>query len=119
MKALLMPLRHVVILAVGLLLAAAPLAPARAQAPPEASICRKAAMSALEAEPGLSPLKDVQLDLDSLTVAKAKTDIQGIKVTSVLIGQATIRRESSDELHTFLCLLGEDDKVLLTFFTKR
>ncbi|MFC7397656.1 hypothetical protein ACFQU1_10670 [Chelatococcus sp. GCM10030263] len=103
----------------GLLLVAFAAAPAEAQEPPESAICRKAAIATLKAETDHSPLKDVKLDLDSLTVAKSKGDIEGIKVTTVLIGQATIQRESSDEPHTFLCLLGENDKVLLTFFTKR
>jgi len=114
-----MPYPGSVALITGVLLASATIPPARAQEPPEASICRKAAIATLKAEPNVSPLKDVQLDPDSLTVAKAKTDIEGVKVTAVVIGQATIRRESSDEPHTFLCLLGESEKVLLTFFTKR
>jgi hypothetical protein len=94
-------------------------APAEAQEPPEAAVCRKAAITTLKSESDLSPLKDVKLDLDSLTVATSKAEIEGIKVRTVLIGQATIQRESSDEPHTFLCLLGENEKVLLTFFTKR
>jgi hypothetical protein len=114
-----MPYSKAATLIAGFVFAAFAAAPAEAQEPPEAAICRKAAVTTLKTEPDLSPLKDVKLDLDSLTVAKSKADIQGIKVTTVLIGQATIQRESSDEPHTFLCLLGENDKVLLTFFTKR
>ncbi|MBS7697671.1 MULTISPECIES: hypothetical protein [unclassified Chelatococcus] len=93
--------------------------PATAQEPVEAAACRKASIETLKQAGGNSPLKDVKLDLDSLTLAKANAEIGGVKITTVLIGQAAIQREHSDEPHTFLCLLGEKEKVLMTFFTKR
>lgn len=102
----------------GFAVMAAPLA-ALAQEAPEAAACRKASIEALKRVSGNSPLKDVKLDLDSLTIAKADAEIGGAKVTTVIIGQAAIQREQSDESHTFLCLLGEKEKVLMTFFTKR
>ena len=90
-----------------------------AQEPVEAAACRKASIATLKEAPGNSPLKDVKLDLDSLTIAKANAEVGGAKIATVLIGQAAIQRESSDEPHTFLCLLGDNQKVLMTFFTKR
>ncbi|CAH1653649.1 hypothetical protein CHELA1G11_13672 [Hyphomicrobiales bacterium] len=93
--------------------------PAMAQEPAEAAACRKASIETLKQSSGNSPLKDVKLDLDSLTIAKADAEIGGVKVATILIGQAAIQREHSDETHTFLCLLGEKEKVLMTFFTKR
>ena len=92
---------------------------AMAQEPVEAAACRKAAIETLKQSEGNSPLKDVKIDLDSLTIAKANAEIGGAKVATVIIGQAAIQREHSDEPHTFLCLLGEKEKVLMTFFTKR
>lgn len=92
---------------------------AMAQEPVEAAACRKASIETLKQSEGNSPLKDVKIDLDSLTIAKANAEIGGAKVTTVIIGQAAIQREHSDEPHTFLCLLGEREKVLMTFFTKR
>ncbi|WP_291962809.1 hypothetical protein [Chelatococcus sp.] len=93
--------------------------PAMAQEPVEAAACRKASIETLRQVGGNSPLKDVKLDLDSLTIAKANAEVGGVKIHTVLIGQAAIQRENSDEPHTFLCLLGEKEKVLMTFFTKR
>lgn len=92
---------------------------AMAQEPVEAAACRKASIETLKQSEGNSPLKDVKIDLDSLTIAKTKAEIGGTKITTVVIGQAAIQREQSDEPHTFLCLLGEKEKVLMTFFTKR
>ena len=66
---------------------------------PELEACRSTGLIALrERNPSI---KDVSFDIDGMTVAKANTK-----------GKRDTRR-------TFLCLIGEKGKVLLTFFTDK
>ncbi len=102
------------------------LAPAAAQevppksekpATPEIATCKKAALQALQAkEP---EIKDIYIDEDSATVAVSEAKIEAIPVTRIVMAEAYLRTDRSDKPRRFLCLLGEKDKVLLTFFTAR
>mgnify|MGYP001332656534 CR=1 FL=1 len=102
------------------------LAPAAAQevppksekpATPEIATCKKAALEALQAkEP---EIKDIYIDEDSATVAVSEAKIEAIPVTRIVMAEAYLRTDRSDKPRRFLCLLGEKDKVLLTFFTAR
>jgi hypothetical protein len=79
--------------------------------------CRLAGLAALKAD---SPtLKDLILDIDGMVVATAKTSIEGIPVRKVVLGEAYLERKDTGAPQRFLCLIGEKDKVLLTFFTVR
>jgi hypothetical protein len=83
----------------------------------EAEACRMTGLIALKER---SPsVKDVILDLDSLTLAKADTKIEDIKVKAILLGEAYLERDRSEKPHQLVCIIGEKGKVLLTFFTER
>ena len=108
------------------LISAALCAPAVAQevppksekpAPPEIATCKTAALQALHArEP---EIKDIYVDEDGATVAVSEAKIEDIPVTRIIMSEAYLRTDRSDKPRRFLCLLGEKNKVLLTFFTAR
>ena len=86
-------------------------------ATPEIATCKKAALQTLHAkEP---EIKDIYIDEDGATVAVSEAKIEDIPVTRIVMGEAYLRTDRSDKPRRFLCLLGEKDKVLLTFFTAR
>lgn len=83
----------------------------------EVAICKAAALSTLSArEP---EIKDIYVDEDGATIAVAETKIEEIPVTRIIMGEAYLRTDRTDKPRRFLCLLGEKNKVLLTFFTQR
>lgn len=86
-------------------------------ATPEIATCKTAALQALHAkEP---EIKDIYIDEDGTTVAVSESKIEDIPVTRIVMGEAYLRTDRSDKPRRFLCLLGEKNKVLLTFFTAR
>ena len=90
---------------------------ASAQSNPELEACRTTGLLALkERNP---TIKNVSLDLDGMTVAKANTDIEGTPLRTVVIGEAYLEKGKTETRRTFLCLIGEKGKVLLTFFTDK
>jgi hypothetical protein len=83
----------------------------------EAEACRTTGLIALkERSPSIT---DVTLDLDSLTIAKADTKIEDIKIKTIVLGEAYLEKGMSDKPHQLICIIGEKGKVLLTFFTER
>ena len=105
----------------GVVLVAALSAPfgatAVAQSSPEIEACRTTGLLALrERNPAI---KDVSLDLDGMTVAKANTNIEGTPLRTVVIGEAYLEKGKTETRRTFLCLIGEKGKVILTFFTDK
>jgi hypothetical protein len=100
------------------LMSALVLSPAAfAQEEPEAAACRASATATLrETTPDV---KDVILDLDSLTIAKADTKIQDIAIRAFVVGDAYLKTDKSDKPRTMICLIGDNGKALLTFFTQR
>ena len=86
-------------------------------ATPEIATCKTAALQALHAkEP---EIKDIYIDEDGLTIAVAETRVEDTPVTRIIMGEAYLKTDKSDKPRRFLCLLGEKNKVLLTFFTAR
>ena len=84
-------------------------------ATPEIATCKAVALQALHArEP---EIKDIYIDEDGATVAVSETKIEDIPVTRIVMSEAYLRTDRSDKPRRFLCLLGEKNKVLLTFFT--
>ena len=84
---------------------------------PELEACRSTGLIALrEHNPGI---KDVTLDVDGMTVAKANTKIEDTPIKTIVIGDAYLEKGKKDTRRTFLCLIGEKGKVLLTFFTDK
>ncbi len=92
-------------------------APALAQTSPEVEACRATGLIALkERNPAIT---DISLDLDGMTIAKADTRIEDIPIRTVVIGDAYLEKGKTETRRTFLCLIGDKGKVLLTFFTDK
>jgi len=86
-------------------------------ATPEIATCKVTALQTLHArEP---EIKDIYIDEDGATVAVSELKIEGIPVMRIVMAEAYLRTDRSDKPRRFLCLLGENSKVLLTFFTAR
>jgi hypothetical protein len=84
---------------------------------PELETCRSTGLIALrERNPAI---RDVSLDMDSMTVAKANTKVEDTSIRTIIIGDAYLEQGKKDSRRTFLCLIGEKGKVLLTFFTDK
>ena len=84
---------------------------------PELEACRTTGLMALrERNPAI---KDVTLDVDGMTVAKANTKVEDTPIKTIVIGDAYLEKGKNDTRRTFLCLIGEKGKVLLTFFTDK
>jgi hypothetical protein len=92
--------------------------PTSAQVPnPELEACRSTGLIALrERNPSI---KDVSFDVDGMTVAKANTKVEDTPIKTIVIGNAYLEKGKQDTRRTFLCLIGEKGKVLLTFFTDK
>ena len=86
-------------------------------ATPEIATCKKAALETLSAQD--PDIKDVYIDEDGATVSVSESKIETIPVTRIVMSEAYLRTDRSDKPRRFLCLLGEKNKVLLTFFTAR
>ena len=92
---------------------------AQAQTPndPEIAACRATGLVALKER---SPsVKDIILDMDTLTVSNANTKIEDTPVRTIIMGEVYLERKETGKSQQFLCLIGEKGKVLLTFFTTR
>jgi hypothetical protein len=86
-------------------------------ATPELDACRSTGLIALkERNPSI---KDVTFDIDGMTVAKANTKVEDTIIKTIVIGDAYLEKGKKDTRRTFLCLIGEKGKVLLTFFTDK
>lgn len=92
--------------------------PTSAQTPnPELEACRSTGLMALrERNPAI---KDISFDVDGMTVAKANTKVEDTPIKTIVIGDAYLEKGKRDTRRTFLCLIGEKGKVLLTFFTDK
>jgi hypothetical protein len=92
---------------------------AQAQTPndPEIAACKATGLVALKER---SPsVKDIILDMDTLTVSKANTKIEDTPVRTIIMGEVYLERKETGKSQQFLCVIGEKGKVLLTFFTAR
>lgn len=79
--------------------------------------CKEHALGRLKQQS--SAIEDIFIDVDGLTVAEADGKLGDTAVKGVLMGEAYIQRDRSDRANRFLCLTGENDEVLFTFFTER
>ncbi|TCK28567.1 hypothetical protein EV667_2574 [Ancylobacter aquaticus] len=64
-------------------------------------------------------IEDIYMDVDGLTIAQAEGKLGDTAVKGIIMGEAYIQRDRSDTANRFLCLTGEKDEVLFTFFTER
>ena len=84
---------------------------------PELGACRATGLIALrERNPAI---KDVSLDMDSMTVAKANTKVEDTPIRTIIVGDAYLEQGKKGSRRTFLFLMGEKSKVLLTFSTDK
>jgi hypothetical protein len=94
-------------------------APASAQTPdnPEIAACKATGLLALKET---SPtVRDIVLDLETVTVSKANTKIEDTPVRTIIMGEVYLERKETGKAQHFLCIIGDKGKVLLTFFTAR
>jgi hypothetical protein len=90
---------------------------AHAQVPAEVEECRLSGLQKLkERSPSLERLT---FDIDGLAISKANTSVGDVPVKMVVMGDAYLQREKDDKPVRFVCLVGENRKVLLTFFTEQ
>lgn len=79
--------------------------------------CKARALARLKEQ---SPsVDDIFIDVDGLTIAESTGKLGDTPVKGVIMGEAYIQRDHSDRANRFLCLTGEKDEVLFTFFTER
>jgi hypothetical protein len=110
-------MRHNLKAAVCIVAGLGAMGPAQSQSSPELDSCRTTGLLALqESNPSV---KDISLDLDGLTIAKANTKIEDTPIRTIVIGDAYLEKGKTETRRTFLCLVGEKGKVLLTFFTEK
>jgi hypothetical protein len=88
-----------------------------AQVPAEVEACRLSGLTALkERSPSLEHLT---FDMESLAISKATTRVEDTPIRMVVMGEAYLQREKSDKPNRFVCLISENGKVVLTFFTEQ
>jgi hypothetical protein len=81
---------------------------------PELAACKATGILALkEKSPGV---RELIFDMDTMVVSKASTEIEGIPVRAVIMGDVYLEKKVTGKAQHFLCLIGEKGKVLLTFF---
>lgn len=84
---------------------------------PEILTCKTAALKTLQAkEP---EIKDIYIAEEGATIAVSESRIGEIPLKRIVMSEAYLRTDKSDNPRRFLCLIGEENKVLLTFFTAR
>lgn len=103
--------------AIALFIAGGSVSPASAQVSPELEACRSTGLIALKERN--ASITDVSFDLDGMTIAKANTKVEDTPIKTIVIGDAYLEKGKKDSRRTFLCLIGEKGKVLLTFFTDK
>lgn len=84
---------------------------------PEIDACRASGLIALKEKS--SAVKDVSLDLDSMRVIKVNSKIEDVPIKALVLGDAYIEKKRSDKAQTFVCIVGEKGKVLLTIFSEQ
>ena len=90
---------------------------ASAQVPAQVEACRLSGLAAIkESSPSLD---QITLDMESLAVSKANTNVGDTPITMVVMGDAYLQRDKTDKPNRFVCLLSDNDKVVLTFFTEQ
>lgn len=92
-------------------------APTEKTASPAVAACKTTALKTISATD--PEIKDIYIDEDGATIAVADTKVEDTPITRIIMGEAYLRTDRSDKPRRFLCLIGEEGKVLLTFFTVR
>lgn len=90
---------------------------AYAQEQPEVTACTASGLIALKERN--AGIKNIYLDPDSLSIAKADTKIEDTAIRTIIMADAYLQTNKSDKPRRFLCIVGDKGKVLLTFFTQQ
>lgn len=86
-------------------------------ASPELEACKATGLVALkERNPAT---RDVLIDPDAVTIAKADTKVEDTPIRTIIMGDAYLEQGKTEKPYRFLCLMGDKGKVLLTFFTQQ
>jgi hypothetical protein len=81
---------------------------------PEIAACKATGVLALKQK---SPaVQTLVLDMETMVVSKANTEIEGIPVRTIIMGDAYLEKKGTEKAQHFLCIIGDKGKVLLTFF---
>jgi hypothetical protein len=81
---------------------------------PEIATCKATGILALKEK--APTVRDLVLDMDTMIVSKANTEIEGIPIRTIIMGDVYLEKKVTGKAQHFLCLIGEKGKVLLTFF---
>lgn len=92
-------------------------APSEKTASPAVAACKTAALKTISATD--PEIRDIYIDEDGATIATSETKVEDTPIKRIIMGEAYLRTDRSDKPRRFLCLIGEEGKVLLTFFTAR
>ena len=83
---------------------------------PAITACKSTGLLALQEKS--KDISDLVIDMESVAVSKADTNVEDVAIKTVVLGEAYIARNGKTGTpDRFVCLLGEKGKVLLTFFT--
>jgi hypothetical protein len=83
---------------------------------PEVTACKSTGLLALQEKS--KDISALVIDMESVAVSKADTNVEDVAIKTVVLGEAYIARNGKTGTpDRFVCLLGEKGKVLLTFFT--
>ncbi|MET0527952.1 MAG: hypothetical protein ABW003_06335 [Microvirga sp.] len=90
---------------------------ALAQVPAEVEACRLSGLATIQKR---SPsLDQIIFDMDSIAISKADTRVGDTPIKMVIMGEAYLQRDRTDKPNRFVCLLSDESKVVLTFFTEQ
>jgi hypothetical protein len=73
----------------------------------ELEACKATGLLALKER---SPVKDIILDMDSLTISNANTKIEDTPVRKIIMGEAYLERKETGKSQRFLCLIGRKER---------
>jgi hypothetical protein len=81
---------------------------------PEIAACKATGILALKEK--APTVRDLIIDMETMVVSKANTEIEGIPIRTIIMGDVYLERKGTEKPKHFLCLIGDKGKVLLTFF---
>lgn len=91
---------------------------AQAADDPAIAACKSTGLLALQE--GSKDISDLVIDMESVAMSKADTTVGDVPIKTVVLGEAYIARSGKTGApDRFVCLLGDEGKVLLTFFTAK
>src|SRR6476659_1085788 len=91
---------------------------AQTETDPAIAACKSTGLIALQQTS--KDITDLIIDLESVAVSAATTNVEDVPIKTVVLGESYIKRGTVvGKSDRFVCLIGEKGKVLLTFFTSK